>query len=358
MLPLPEDYTLLEADIENLYPSINTQYGLKCLRTFLLQFSEWPHDDIEYVVRLTEWVLNNNFLTFNNTTYRQDTGTAMGTPLAVTYSNICVRIHETTILQIMFNNNIPPPIKLFRYIDDLFGIMLNHEHAKILLELLNSTSTFFKYTYKINNETVNFLNLTIIKTFNNNLTELITTHYTKPINKFFYIPAFSHHQPHIFKNWITNYIQHLRLIRHLDTDYHIEKIKFHHNRLNRGYSDKFLQPIFNKIYNRQEIMQRFSKNNNSQQSYEIQQPPINFRIHYNTRTKILQYRIRKNLKYTSELKRDLIQYLQINDSNRNHPMITHFTNANLGKQLTKSNLLKHALYKNKNNHKILSIQTN
>ena len=37
---------------------------------------------------LLTWVLTENYCTFNNLTYHQLQGTAMGTPTAVTYANL------------------------------------------------------------------------------------------------------------------------------------------------------------------------------------------------------------------------------------------------------------------------------
>ena len=50
---------------------------------------------VRYIyVELLEWVLTNNFIVFGDTYWLQIKGTAMGTPVAVTFANIYLGMLE------------------------------------------------------------------------------------------------------------------------------------------------------------------------------------------------------------------------------------------------------------------------
>ena len=76
----PADFIFLEADVDNLYPFINITDGLQALFTFLQNVSDFPKSRIILILKLTKWVLTNNYVSFGNKTFLQLTGTAMGTP--------------------------------------------------------------------------------------------------------------------------------------------------------------------------------------------------------------------------------------------------------------------------------------
>ena len=93
---LPSSCTFVAADVENMYPSIDIQDGLKLLRRAINRFNEktsQPINNIEFLLELTEWVLTNNYFEFGtNTFWLQIKGTAMGTPVAITFA--CIYMSE------------------------------------------------------------------------------------------------------------------------------------------------------------------------------------------------------------------------------------------------------------------------
>ena len=56
----PKDCIILVADVVNLYPSIDIEDGLLQLRKALI-ICGFPTKEIEYIIDLTRWVLNNNY---------------------------------------------------------------------------------------------------------------------------------------------------------------------------------------------------------------------------------------------------------------------------------------------------------
>ena len=91
---MKSDYTFLQADVEALYPSINIDDELASLNQTLLNANMEEKIRV-LIVRLTRWVLTNNYMEFNNQTYLQINGTAIGTPLAVTYASLFMADIET-----------------------------------------------------------------------------------------------------------------------------------------------------------------------------------------------------------------------------------------------------------------------
>ena len=82
---LPKHYQFLEADVKDLFPSINIEDGLHALKYFLIK-TGMHHTQVSLLVQLTRWVLCNNYVTFGEYTYLQISGTAMGTPCAVIFA--------------------------------------------------------------------------------------------------------------------------------------------------------------------------------------------------------------------------------------------------------------------------------
>jgi len=60
-MTFPAGCQLLEADVENLYPSINIDDGLYSLRLALTKH-KGSENDIEFVIVLARWVLTNNYI--------------------------------------------------------------------------------------------------------------------------------------------------------------------------------------------------------------------------------------------------------------------------------------------------------
>ena len=75
----------IQANVVSMYPSIKIQDGLKTLDNELEEHHYKPTDKA-LILKTTEWVLRNNYMTFNNEIYLQRDGTAMGSSLSVTYA--------------------------------------------------------------------------------------------------------------------------------------------------------------------------------------------------------------------------------------------------------------------------------
>ena len=76
------------ADVTSLYPNIPIQLGDLTVTKVLEELQYFTPSHLKFLMALLTWVLTENYCTFNNVTYHQLQGTAMGTPTAVTYANL------------------------------------------------------------------------------------------------------------------------------------------------------------------------------------------------------------------------------------------------------------------------------
>lgn len=103
------------------------------------------------VSNIIEFILTNNFFTFNNKSYLQIKGTAIGTKMAPCYANIFMRKLESEML----NSFTLKPIHYYRYIDDMFFIW---PHGLDSLESfkshVNSFHRSIKFTFEVSDSKI------------------------------------------------------------------------------------------------------------------------------------------------------------------------------------------------------------
>ena len=209
------------------------------------------HDPKErtLILELAHWVLTNNLIEFNNEYYIQLSGTAMGTPFAVTYA--CIYLaqleHELNTTMTTIQHNDPtyqPPILLKRFIDDIFGIFPDtHSALTYLNEYKKLRPNHIKLTHDISTQHCNVLDLHLYKKEDFQETDYIQTSiYHKPHNKFLFIPPYSYH--HNNASWIHSYVNRIQLICSETEQFNKCAQNFFTQLLERGYTAEYLRPIF------------------------------------------------------------------------------------------------------------------
>src|SRR5690606_31891751 len=170
---LNNNSVLLCADVRTLYPSIPIEYGLSAVQKMLelVTQRQLMNINIPLTMDLLRWVLTNNYFTFNNTTYQQLTGTAMGTPVAPVYANIVLFWIDKECCK----HKLP---MYMRYLDDIYSIVNNEQQA------VDTVATFNEQcpTLKLDDVTIgrSGVFLDIATSIENN--KLITKVYQKAIN--------------------------------------------------------------------------------------------------------------------------------------------------------------------------------
>ena len=107
----------MNADVK-LYPSIPHETGLRALKEILDKRKEKKNIPTEDLVKLTEFVLQNNYFELNGQVKHHISGTPIGNKSAPTYACIFIDVIETKFLQIQDFQ----PLVWFRHLDDVFFI--------------------------------------------------------------------------------------------------------------------------------------------------------------------------------------------------------------------------------------------
>lgn len=249
----PNDCIILCADIDSLYPNIPIKEGLIFFKKSLLYHKqqhqlEFENLNINLICDLMDWVLTNNYFTFGALCFKQLNGTAMGTPAAVVFACLFLDEVERMVLQ-----RLPfQPIFFKRYIDDIFGIFTDRETALTYIQTFNSIlPTIHCSSYTIDDKEGVFLDLTIFKGTRFNTSQRFDIKvYQKPQNKYLYLPPNSMHSKSVFTAFISAELDRYRTYCNNDADYTDIREKFHQRLVARGYTTKFLAPIFKQERNR------------------------------------------------------------------------------------------------------------
>ena len=126
--------------------------GLNCLGRFL-ELRDKKQISSDALIELTEIVLKNYFFEFDQKTFKQLRGTAVGTKFAPRYAILFMADLEEKVLNAFEEK----PIIWWRYIDNIFFIWEHGEES--LQKFLNALNTFhptIKFTFEYAKEAINF----------------------------------------------------------------------------------------------------------------------------------------------------------------------------------------------------------
>ena len=201
--PLSKDVIMCTVDVVGLYPNIPHEDGLEALK-LALDGRDTKTISTESLLELTRCVLENNVFEHNGEYFKQKQGTAIGTKMAPPYAILFMSYLEEKIL-----DKAPlKPLVWWRYIDDIFLLWEHGEESlKVFLEELNNAHPTIKFTSEYSTDSINFLDVNVIRRGDTLLTDL----FVKPTDTHQYLEASSCHPIHC-KNSIP-YSQALRLNR-------------------------------------------------------------------------------------------------------------------------------------------------
>lgn len=103
---LPEETLLLSLDISSLYTCIPHDGGLEALGFYLQDRTHISLHPNQLIIDLAEFVMKNNFFTFERDFYLQVSGTSMGTVCAPNYANLYLGYFENKFVLILHIINI------------------------------------------------------------------------------------------------------------------------------------------------------------------------------------------------------------------------------------------------------------
>ena len=96
---------------------------------------------IRHILRLLEFVLSNSYFIYNDVTYKQIHGCAMGSPVSAIVANLCMEVIEEQAIQ----SAITPPKIWKRFADDSFAI-INKNAIISFHNTLNSIDPSIKFS--------------------------------------------------------------------------------------------------------------------------------------------------------------------------------------------------------------------
>ena len=116
IITLPENTIPVTADVVSLYPSIPHEAGLSALKEALEhRFLKIPTENL---IKMAEFVLNNNLFEFNNKVFQQISGTTIGANFAPPYA--C--IYMDRVKQDFSETQELQPLLWLRFTDEIFFI--------------------------------------------------------------------------------------------------------------------------------------------------------------------------------------------------------------------------------------------
>ncbi|KAK6175800.1 hypothetical protein SNE40_014189 [Patella caerulea] len=231
--PKGSDILLVTMDVTSLYTNIPNRQGIlhvaRAIRKHKPQWSISP----TYLLKLLEFVLQNNVFTFNDEIYHQISGTAMGSPVACSFSTIFLgELEEILLKQTSGRSDL-----YVRYIDDIFMIW-PHGEARLerFIKEMNSMHDTIKFTAEYSRERVSFLDTWV--NFNQISNKLHFDLYNKPTDSHSYLLYTSCHPSHIKTKGPFSQFLRLKRICSLETDYERHSQNLLNSYLKRGYPHK------------------------------------------------------------------------------------------------------------------------
>jgi len=274
---LRQTTTFCTLDVCNLYTMIPQIDGVLSFKKMLdkLNLKHVSGLSTETIIKLSRYVLQNNYFTYNSRYYHQIRGGAMGSPLTLTMANCYMYFYELDIIKQITNSG----GLYMRYIDDIF-IVINwptrHLHKQI------NTWNNFDVNIKLNphvDQSVNFLDITI----ENKNGQLFTKVYHKPSHEPYFLPYNSIHPLHIKKN--IPFAMLLRSIKYCSTfeAYLDERETIRMALLLNKYPNNFIDNQFNRIFTKYNKNTHLTHENYTNERNKIINKPITKEDQLNTK---------------------------------------------------------------------------
>ncbi|CAF4533708.1 unnamed protein product [Rotaria sp. Silwood2] len=259
-------------DVVDLYTMVPQTEGVLALKKMLdhLKLKRINGLRTETIIRLSRFVMKNNYFSYEGQYYHQIRGGAMGSPLTLTVANCYMFFYEQQIIKQIYNSG----GLYFRYIDDIF-IAINWpvRHLFKQIDKWNHFDENIKLSENIG-VMVDFLDLHM----ENQDGQLFTTIFQKSSYEPYYLPFNSIHPLHMKKNIVFTML--LRAIRYCSTfqAYLDEREKLRMALLLNKYPNKFIDLQFINILEKLNIEQLLTINNYAQYRQKVIDSPIKEKV--------------------------------------------------------------------------------
>ena len=245
---LPPDSFIISFDIENLFPSVPVRECMDLVRQ-LLHLTSLPDEITQGIYNLLTETLNQNFFSFNDHLYQQNSGLAMGSPLSPILAEIFLKnLEENHISKHpLYMKHV---LSWHRFVDDILvffsGTMRDSDD---LLKYLNSIHSHITFTVELESErSLPFLDLRIGR--NELCNQLNFEIYRKPTTTGHLIPYDSTHP---FQHKIAAFHNLFHRALHIpmsQDNFSKECDVILHLAIENGFPLKIINSTFFKVYNK------------------------------------------------------------------------------------------------------------
>ncbi|CAF3183115.1 unnamed protein product, partial [Rotaria sp. Silwood2] len=259
-------------DVTDLYTMVPQTEGVLSLKKMLdhLKLKQVGGLKVETIIRLSRFVMQNNYFSYDGQYYHQIREGAMGSPLTLTIANCYMFFYERQIVKQISNSG----GLYFRYIDDIF-ITINWpaQHLFKQIDRWNHFDENIKLSENIG-PTADFLDLHI----ENQDGQLFTSVYQKPSYEPYYLPFNSIHPLHMKKNIIFTML--LRTIRYCSTfqAYLDEREKLRIALLLNKYPNKFVDEQFKNVLLKLSVDKPLTFNNYAKYRQNVIDSPVKEKV--------------------------------------------------------------------------------
>ena len=227
-------------DIEAMFPNISKDVGLAQCRVHLDKRKD-PIFSTDCIIDALEITLDNNITDFENETFRQIKGTAMGPKNACAYADTAIDKLDHEVLDGTWAH---PPILWARFRDDVY-VPWTHGQDNLdrFHDWLNTRIPGIKFTVNSSEHGTEFLDLFIYVKNG----KLHTKQYSKPCDDHAFLVPTSCHPSHTIRN--IPYSTALRIYKHTSepAEYDKSKLEYTDFLTARGYSIGIIMEAFRKV---------------------------------------------------------------------------------------------------------------
>lgn len=267
---LEDDSIMISFDAIAMYTNIMVDLALSCIEKRWKDVKPFTALDKDLFFKILTFCLGNSYFIYNKTVYKQKTGLSMGSPLSAIVSEMVMDEIFDTISK-RFNENI---IFMTKFVDDSLFFM-KEEICDDVLMTLNSFNNRLKFTCEKSKDSMNFLDVTCIRSSDNSI---LFRHYTKPTYTGRLIHSLSHQPPALKLNTAVNIKD--KWLKLSSEIYHKDiRRKLCNVLLDNGYSVNFIKSVFN--------FRHKSKTNNLHRKF--------YSVHYTGGSSFIIRKILKNL---------------------------------------------------------------
>lgn len=228
---------LVTGDITALYTNMNINRTIAVVKR---AFKNNPHRNRpdDELIKLLELIMKNNDFKFNEESFLQIFGTAMGKSFAPNLANLYLIDFDR---QAMNGFKIKPSI-FYRFLDDIFFLWSGTiEELKEFESFLNSIIPSIKVTLTASLTEANFLDTTIFKHTDNDDTTLQSKVYFKPTDTHQLLHTSSFHPPHTTAGVLKSQIIRFKRLSSFKSDFDNASNILFRALSKRGYNKRLLR---------------------------------------------------------------------------------------------------------------------